>query len=87
MPFHFSQGYGRILKDLKQTRDRRHILKNYYQKIKEALRETQAICPPDGFLEGAEECIEDLENKKYPVLIAGKALHSSDIHVDILVCG
>ena len=68
---------------MKETRERRHILKYYYQKIKETLRETQAMSPPDGFLEGAEECNEDLKNKRYPVLIAGKALHRGNMYVDL----
>ena len=71
------QGYSRILKDLKQTQDRRHVLNQYHLKIKEVLQETQAICPEEkaDFLDGAKECIEDLENNKYTVLIAGKTLN------------
>jgi len=71
------QGYLRILKDLKQTQDRRHVLNQWYLKIKEVLQETQAICPEEkaNYLDGAKECIEDLENNKYTVLIAGKSLN------------
>ncbi|KAJ7392760.1 hypothetical protein OS493_010415 [Desmophyllum pertusum] len=66
------EGYSRILKDVEQTRDRRHILKEYYSKVKEILQETRAISreEKDDFLTGAEECIEDLKNKRYTVLIA-----------------
>ena len=71
------QGYLRILKDLKQTQDRRHVLNQYYVKIKEVLQETQAVRPEEkaDFLAGAKECNEDLENNKYTVLVAGKTLN------------
>ena len=67
----------RILQDLKQTQDRRHVLNQYYLKIKEVLQETQAIRLEEkaDFLAGAKECNEDLENNKYTVLIAGKTLN------------
>jgi len=67
----------RILQDLKQTQDRRHVLNQYYLKIKEVLQKTQAIRLEEkaDFLAGAKECNEDLENNKYTVLIAGKALN------------
>ena len=37
------------------------------------------MCPQekDDFLQRADECITDLENKKYPVLIAGKTINSN----------
>ena len=71
------QGYLRILQDLKQTQDRRHVLNKYYLKIKEVLQETQAIRLEEkaDFLAGAKECNEDLENNKYTVLIAGRTLN------------
>ncbi|KAM7448138.1 hypothetical protein ABFA07_003866 [Porites harrisoni] len=37
------EGYDKIVKDLKQTRKRRHVLKDYYSKIKEVLSDTQGI--------------------------------------------
>ena len=60
------QGYLRILKDLRQTQDRRHVLNQYYVKIKEVLQETQAIRPEEkaDFLAGAEERNKDLAGKQ-----------------------
>jgi len=60
------QGYFRILEDLKQTQDRRHVLNQYYVKIKEVLQETQAIRPEEkaDFLAGAEERNKDLAGKQ-----------------------
>ncbi|KAL9963713.1 hypothetical protein ACROYT_G027246 [Oculina patagonica] len=68
------KGYERILKDLEQTRDRRNILKKYYQKVKDILEETSVISRAEkrDFLSEAEECIADLENERYTVLIAGE---------------
>ena len=66
----------RILKDVEQTRDRQHILEEYYLKVKDILQETRAISrqEKDDFLTGAKECIEDLKNQRYTVLIAGKTI-------------
>ena len=66
------------MSDLEQTRNRRHILKLYYEKIKMVLQNSGAMCPQEkaDFLKRAEECITDLENRKYSVLIAGKTVDS-----------
>ena len=62
------------MKDLKQTRKRRHVLKDYYSKIKEVLSHTQVISLQEeaDFVNRAEKCSKDLENKKFTVLVAGK---------------
>ena len=62
------------MKDLKQTRKRRHVLKDYYSKIKEVLSDTQVISLQEeaDFVNRAEKCNKDLENKKFTVLVAGK---------------
>ena len=62
------------MKDLEQTRDRRHMLTKYYKEVKNILRETTAISQTEQeeFLVGAEQYIADLENKRYTILIAGK---------------
>ena len=62
------------MKDLKQTRKRRHVLKDYYSKIKEVLSDTQGISLQEeaDFVNRAEKCNKDLENKKFTVLVAGK---------------
>ena len=63
------------MKDLEQTRDRRHMLKEYYEELKKVLHETTAISQTEQkeFVAGAEQCIADLENKRYTILIAGKS--------------
>ena len=62
------------MKGLKQTRKRRHVLKDYYSKIKEILSDTQGISLQEeaDFLNRAEKCNKDLKNKKFTVLVAGK---------------
>ena len=62
------------MKDLKKTRKRRHVLKDYYSKIKEVLSDTQGISLQEeaDFVNRAEKCNKDLENKKFTVLVAGK---------------
>ena len=62
------------MKGLKQTRKRRHVLKDYYSKIKEVLSDTQGISLQEeaDFVNRAEKCNKDLENKKFTVLVAGK---------------
>ena len=62
------------MKDLKQTRKRRHVLKDDYSKIKEVLSDTQGISLQEeaDFLNRAEKCNKDLKNKKFTVLVAGK---------------
>ena len=74
----FFQGYQRISSGLEQTLIRRHILKRYCKRIKTVLREADAMCPQekDNFLQRAKECIKDLENRKYYVLLAGKTIDS-----------
>ncbi|KAJ7392765.1 hypothetical protein OS493_010420 [Desmophyllum pertusum] len=81
------EGYLRILEDLKQTRDRRHILKEYYLKVKDILQETRAISrqEKDDFLTGAKECIEDLKNKRYTVLIAGETSAGKSSLINLLL--
>ena len=67
------------MSDLEQNRNRRHILRLYCEKIKTVLQKADSMCPQekDDFLQRADECITDLENKKYPVLIAGKTINSN----------
>ena len=62
------------MKDLNETRERRHVLKNYYSKINEVLSDTQVISLQEeaDFVNRAEKCNKDLENKKFTVLVAGK---------------
>ena len=62
------------MKDLEQTRDRRHVLKEYYKEVKKVLQETTAISETEQeeFVSGAEQYIADLENKRYTIIIAGK---------------
>ena len=62
------------MKDLNETRERRHVLKDYCSKIKEVLSDTQVISLLEDadFLNRAEKCNKDLENKKFTVLVAGK---------------
>ena len=62
------------MKDLEQTRDRRHMLNEYYKEVKNILQETTAIsqAEQEEFVGGAEQYIADLENKRYSILIAGK---------------
>ena len=59
---------------MEQTRDRRHMLKEYYQEVKDILQQTSAITQTEQeeFLDRAEQYIADLENKRYTILIAGK---------------
>lgn len=68
------KGYQRILKDLKQSRDRRHILKDYYLKVKDVLQETPAKSEKeqDDFPDKAEKYIAELEKERCAVFIAGK---------------
>ena len=63
-----------IVKDLKQTRKRRHFLKDYYSKIKEVLSDKREISLEEeaDFVNRAEKCNEDLKKKKFVVLVAGK---------------
>lgn len=70
----FVQGYERILKDLELIRDRRHMLKEYYKELKNVLRETTVISQTEQeeFLVRAGQCIADLDNKRFTILIAGK---------------
>lgn len=76
------------MSDLEQTRNRRHILKQYYEKIKTVLEKADTMCPQENadFLQRVEECITDLEKRKYSVLIAGKTIDSNCVHVELLVC-
>ena len=62
------------MKDLEQTRDRRHMLNEYYKEVKKILQETTAIseAEQEEFVAGAEQYIADLESKRYSILIAGK---------------
>ena len=70
------QGYRRILSGLELTRNRRHILKLYYEKTKTVLQKADAMCPQEkADLQMVEDCITDLEHRKYPVLIAGKTIN------------
>ena len=57
-----------------QTRERRHVLKDYYSKIKKVLSDTQGISLQEeaDFVNRAKKCNKDLKNKKFTVLIAGK---------------
>ena len=73
------QGYRRIYSYLEHTRNRRHILKRYYEKMKTVLQEASVMCPQEkaDFLLRAEECITDLDMRKYSVLIAGKTIDSN----------
>ena len=73
------QGYRRIFSYLEHTRNRRHILKRYYEKMKTVFQEASVMCPQEkaDFLQMAEECITYLENRKYSVLIAGKTFDSN----------
>ncbi|KAL9963715.1 hypothetical protein ACROYT_G027249 [Oculina patagonica] len=81
------KGYERILKDLEQTRDRRHILKEYYERVKDILQETAAITREEKkeFLSGAKECIADLKNKRYTVLIAGETSAGKSSLINLLL--
>ena len=67
------------MSDLEQNRNRRHILRLYCEKIKTVLQKADAMCPQEeaNFLQRAEECIKDLENRKYSALIAGKTINSN----------
>ena len=56
-----------IVKDLKQTRKRRRVLKDYYSKIKEVLSDKREIS-----LEEEADFVNDLKKKKFIVLVAGK---------------
>ena len=78
----FCQGYERILNNLEQTRDRRHVLKEYYEKVKDILQGTTAISREEkrDFLSGAEKCIADLKSKRYTLLIAGKKTYYFRCH-------
>ncbi|KAJ7392751.1 hypothetical protein OS493_010406 [Desmophyllum pertusum] len=80
-------GYLRILKDVEQTRDRQHILEEYYLKVKDILQETRAISrqEKDDFLTGAVECIEDLKNQRYTVLIAGETSAGKSSLINLLL--
>ena len=64
------------MKDLKQTRKRRRVLKHSYSKIKKVLSDTQGISLQEeaDFLNRAEKCNKDLKNKKFTVLVAGKQI-------------
>ena len=57
-----------------QTRERRHVLKEYYSKIKKVLSDAQGISLQEeaDFVNRAKKCNKDLKNKKFTVLIAGK---------------
>ena len=71
------------MKDLEQTRDRRHILDKYYKEVNRVLQETTAISQTekDEFVAGAEQYIADLENKRYTIFIAGKTF---DCYITVL---
>ena len=62
------------MKDLKQTHKRRHILEDYCSKIKKILSGAPGISLQEeaDFVNRAEKCNKDLENKKFTVLVAGK---------------
>ena len=62
------------MKDLEQTRERRHVLKKYYSKIKKVLSDTQEISLQEeaDFVKRAKKCNKDLNTKKFTVLVAGK---------------
>ena len=64
------------MKDLEQTHKQQHALKDCYSKIKEVLSNTQGISLQEeaDFLNRAEKCNKDLENKKFTVLVAGKQI-------------
>ena len=51
------------------------MLKEYYEELKKVLHETTATSQTEQkeFVAGAEQCIADLENKRYTILIAGKS--------------
>ena len=70
------------MKDLEQTRERRHVLKKYYSKIKTVLSDTQEISLQEeaDFVKRAEKCNKDLKTKKFTVLVAGK-LSVTDLRV------
>ena len=79
----FLQGYDKIVNDLEQTRERRHVLKKYYSKIKKVLSDTQGISLQEeagDFLNRAEKYNKDLKNKKFIVLVAGKLSQMTQIH-------
>ena len=71
------------MKDLEQTRDRRHMLNEYYKEVEKVFQETTAISETekDEFVAGAEQHIADLENKRYTILIAGKTF---DCYITVL---
>lgn len=64
------------MEKLRETRGRRHILKDYYLKIKTFLSDSHTegnfLQQEGDFLKTAEECYKDLKNKKYTVFVAGK---------------
>jgi len=62
------------VKDLNETRERRHVLKDYYSKIKEVLSDTQEISleVEADLVNRAEKCNKDLKKKKFTFLVAGK---------------
>ena len=64
------------MKDLEQTHKQQHALKDCYSKIKEVLSNTKGISLQEeaDFLNRAEKCNKDLENKKFTVLVAGKQI-------------
>ena len=63
-----------IVKDLKQTRERRRVLKYYYSKIKEVLSDKREISLEEeaDFVNRGKKCNKDLKKKKFIVLVAGK---------------
>ena len=64
------------MKDLEQTHKQQHALKDCYSKIKEVLSNTKGISLQEeaDFLNRAEKCNKDLENKKFTVLVADKQI-------------
>ena len=62
------------MKDLKQTRKRRRVLKDYCSKIEEVLSDKREISLEEeaDFLNRAKNCNKDLKEKKFIVLVAGK---------------
>ena len=64
------------MKDLNETRERRHVLKKYYSKIKKVLSDTQEIALQEqaDFVNRAKACKKDLKKKKFTVLVAGKQI-------------
>ena len=64
------------MKDLKQTRKRRIVLKDYCSKIKEVLSDKQEISLEEeaDFVNKAKTCNKDLKKKKFTVLVAGKQI-------------